>query len=100
MTADPVQYLLPDGPAALRDHLVLQADPARPAGERVFFDTFDGRLHAAGLALVHEGGRLALTSAGGEDERAGVEHARAPRQVLATDVPPPLREPLEAVIEM
>jgi CHAD domain-containing protein len=98
------QYLLPDelGAAelgrALAPGLALRADP-RAAGERGFYDTFDGRLQRAGLSLVHEAGRLALLEAG-HSERAGARQARPPRHLLAADLPAGrLRELLLPVVE-
>ena len=85
------QYLLPDGldaaelSRALAPTLALRAD-SRVAGERTFYDTFDGRLHRAGLSLVHEAGRLALLE-GGHGERAGAHQPRPPKRLLAADLP-------------
>lgn len=69
--------------------------------ERTFWDTFDGRVHDAGLALVDAGRRLALTDATTYAEHAGDSHRRGPARLLAGDLPAgPLRERLEPLIEM
>jgi CHAD domain-containing protein len=70
---------------ALAPSLTLRAD-SRAAGERSFYDTFDGRLHRAGLSLVHEAGRLALLD-DRSDERAGADQPAAPERMLAADLP-------------
>ena len=59
-------YLLPDGAeladarALFKAHVGVTAGRIR-AGTRTFYDTFDGRLHGAGLTLRHHSGRLTLT---------------------------------------
>ena len=97
-----VQYLLPDGfdADALAAELRLERGRTRSA-ERTFYDTFDGRLHAAGLALLHEHGRLALVDAVGYEERAGEDRAHAPDRLLAIEMDDgPLRAGLEPLVEM
>jgi CHAD domain-containing protein len=85
------EYLLSDGlrsadlRALLAERLTL-ADEAAPAASRTYYDTFDGRLRAAGLELVHADGRLAAVDAAGR-EVAGIELARAPEAVRAADLP-------------
>ena len=98
------QYLLPDGldsaelSRTLAPTLALRADSVA-AGERSFYDTFDGRLHRAGLSLVHEAGRLALLE-GGHSERAGAHQPRPPKHLLAADLPTGrLRELLLPLVE-
>jgi CHAD domain-containing protein len=96
----PVEYLLPEGldvgsvDALLAARLDVECERAR-AARRTFYDTFDGRLHARGLALVHEGDRLVLRD--GEYERsAAVTGSRRPARVLAGELPDgPLRDALE-----
>jgi CHAD domain-containing protein len=100
------QYLLPEALGvteasdALASHLTVEGDGAGGA-ERTFYDTFDGRLHAAGLALVHDGGRLALVDGATYAERAATEQAKAPQRVLAIELPAgPLREALQPVVDV
>jgi CHAD domain-containing protein len=100
------QYVLPDGLGAaaageaLAAELRLERGSSRSA-ERTFYDTFDGRLHAAGLALVHGDGRLALVDAVGYEERAGADHAEPPDRVLAIEMDAgPLREALLPLVDM
>jgi CHAD domain-containing protein len=100
METEAVEYLLPAGtrPAAagalLGGRLDVAAEPLR-SGRRTFYDTFDGRLRAAGLTLVHEDGRLAL--AGG----AAAPCATAPERLLLSDLPAgPLRDALAPVVDV
>jgi CHAD domain-containing protein/phage tail protein X len=95
-------YLLPDGldlDSALASHFNVRAEPARTA-EWTFYDTFDGRLYAAGVTLRHGDGQLALLdrATGAETARASVPDA--PERLFDRDLPAPLRERLAAVIEM
>ncbi|MCW3067293.1 MAG: hypothetical protein JWN32_4465 [Solirubrobacterales bacterium] len=106
MAVDGAQYLLPEGVeeaaivGALRAHLDVEPDGTR-AADRTFYDTFDGRVHGAGLVAVHDDGRLVVLDAGGYRERASAPSADAPERVLAADLlPGPLRELLEPLIEM
>jgi CHAD domain-containing protein len=91
MSADGLEYVLPDGVdvAAMREalasRLVLVAERGARA-ERAFYDTFDTRLRAAGLLLVHQHGRLALLDAGWV-EQAGETWTRRPRRLLLSDLP-------------
>jgi CHAD domain-containing protein len=68
-------YLLPDEltPAALRERLAarldLEADGTQTF-ERAYFDTFDGRVRDAGLALVWEAARLLLLDADDRSQAA------------------------------
>jgi CHAD domain-containing protein len=84
------EYLLPDEVEAAElsralAPLDLRADyPA--ARERSFFDTFDGRLHRAGLTLVHEGGRLALLE-GDHHERAGADWPDPAERLFPVELP-------------
>jgi hypothetical protein len=85
------QYLLPDQlevadvSRALGSSVVLRAG-SRGTEERSFYDTFDGRLHRAGLSLIHEDGRLVLLD-GGYRERAGADSPRSPEHLVAADLP-------------
>nr|MBA2440732.1 CHAD domain-containing protein [Thermoleophilaceae bacterium] len=63
-------------------------------------DTFDGRLHAAGLVLTHEGGRLVLADGAGY-QRGSADEPVPPRTLFCADLPPgPLRELLEPIVEV
>jgi CHAD domain-containing protein len=95
-------YLLPDGldlGDALASHFEVHAAPARTA-RWTFYDTFDGRLHAAELILRHGDGELALLdrASGATTARAGVPDA--PERLFERDLPAPLRERLAGTIEM
>jgi CHAD domain-containing protein len=107
VTANGAQYLLPDGLrlGAARDALAAQIglleDGSRSRVERVFYDTFDGRLHAAGLALVHADGQLTLMEIDAYAERASapLEHARD--RLFASDLPAGrLREQLAPLLDV
>ncbi len=101
-----LHLLLPDGLAAsaVADTLAAEIPIVSHRAhtiERVFWDTFDGRLHRAGLVLVEAAGRLALSDAATAVERVGETHKRAGARLLAEDLPAgPLRSALIAVIEM
>jgi CHAD domain-containing protein len=83
---------------ALRDEFELRAGRAR-TGTTIFYDTFDGRLYADGVALRHTDGRLIV-----QDRATGEELIDAPapaaRRLFAGDLPEPLGERLADVIEM
>ena len=69
--------------------------------ERSFWDTFDGRVRAAGLALVEAGGRLALVDAVTYAEQAAARSKRGAARLLAADLAAgELRDRVEALIEM
>jgi len=96
---DAVEFDVPPGtdPAAIVDALRMAMDPIvrRPATlDRTLLDTFDGRLHAKGLVLVHEELRFALRE--GARERAGLAHPeKAPERLAVDDLPEgPLRAAL------
>ena len=97
-----VEYLLPRGldvgsvDALLTERLELECERVR-TGRRTFYDTFDGRLHAKGLVLVHEEMRLVLRD--DEHERAGLAcPEKAPQRVAVPDLPDgPLRAALAAI---
>lgn len=104
MATDGAQYVLPDGtgPAAVPDllagHLDVEGDAVR-AADRTYLDTFDGRLHRAGLALVHEDGRLRLWE--GYRDRAAADVRELPDKLLADDLPPgPLRDALAPIVDV
>jgi CHAD domain-containing protein len=97
--------LLPDGIAPeaageLLSHRLHIHEREGPERDRTFYDTFDGRLHAAELCAVHEGGRLSVH---GADNGAAPEQAWAspPRRLLALELEPgPLREALLPIVEV
>jgi CHAD domain-containing protein len=98
--AERAQYLLPEDTAPARaverlaEALGAAAEPARTS-TRTYYDTFDGRLRAADLALVHARGELRL------GELAAEERSRAPERLLVAELAPgPLREALAGVVEM
>jgi CHAD domain-containing protein len=101
--AQGAQYLLPDGldlAEALGAELRVERDRRRSA-ERTFYDTFDGRLHAEGLALLHTDGRLSLVDAVTYGERAGADLPDAPDRLPAADLPAgPLRDLLQPIVEV
>jgi CHAD domain-containing protein len=106
MRADGAQYLLPDGltPAAAVELLSRQlgavaGGAARTA--RTFYDTFDGRLHARGLSLAHDAGRLSLRESVSATELAGAPAPDRPARLLAADLPGgPLRDRLAPLIDV
>ncbi|HEV2059185.1 MAG TPA: CHAD domain-containing protein [Solirubrobacteraceae bacterium] len=100
------ELLLPDRVDAstaadrLAEHVAVVTQRAHRT-DRTFWDTFDGRLHAAGLALVDTGSRLALTDAQTYAEHAAADLPRGLRRVAAVDLPAgALRERLEPIVEM
>ena len=104
MAREEIDYLLPDGLAAgaateqIAAHLDVERDRARSVDRR-FYDTFDGRLHAEGLTLTHEDGRLVLSDAAG-DPRNVAEVPPPPRLFAAELGPGPLRDALEPIAEI
>ncbi|QEC46932.1 CHAD domain-containing protein [Baekduia soli] len=96
MSAAAHHYLLPDGAglaaaqALLAGHLRLDADPTESVS-CTWYDTFDGRLHARGLQLVAQDGRLLLLDAAGVQVAAGpppAPGAPAPAEhLMADDLP-------------
>ncbi len=72
----------------------LRAEP-ETSGERIFYDTFDGRLHRSGMSLVYADGRFALGNGSGS-EVAGLDWPRAPDELLTVALPDGrLREALQ-----
>jgi len=101
-----VEYLIPEGmtPAAvqraLADRLQLRAGTGGRA-ERVYYDTFDGRLHEAGLVAVHEAGELRLTSQDGQRVLARLAMPRPQTRTFASSLPPgPLRDALTQLTDV
>jgi CHAD domain-containing protein len=97
------QFLLPDDSLdldrTLGRHLDVRAEPAQ-ADVWTFYDTFDGRLHAAGLILRHSGGRLHLLDRATGAEQATGPQEQAPERLFASDLPPAIQAPLAATLEM
>src|SRR3954454_15713130 len=97
-------HLLPEGAdlaearALLREHADFTAGRIR-AGTSTFYDTFDGRLHGAGLTLRHHGGRLMLTDRATGDTLATAP-ARAEPRLFDHDLADGLNDRLADVIEM
>ena len=105
MAREEIQYVLPDGLTAdvateqLAAHLAVESERARTVDRR-FYDTFDGRLHANGLTLTHEDGRLVLADAAGE-ARNVAEEPSPPRRMFAADLSPgPLRQALQPITDI
>jgi CHAD domain-containing protein len=100
------QLLLPDGlsASAAADRLAaLLAIVTHGAHsiDRTFWDTFDGRLHRAGLALADAGNRLVLMDASMYAEQASAGHVRGARRLLIDDLPAgELRDRLAPILEM
>jgi len=106
MDARGTQLLLPDdlsasGAADRLAGLVPVVTQAAHSIDRTFWDTFDGRLHAAGLALADAGNRLVLMDATTYSEQASGEHVRGARRLLLVDLPAgALRAALAPILEM
>jgi CHAD domain-containing protein len=100
------ELLLPDGlvAASVADALAAELPIVTQRAhtvDRTFWDTFDGRLHDAGLALVAGGGRLALADARTSAEQAAGQLPRRAVRLFIADLPAgPLRERLAPLIEM
>ena len=95
-----VTHLLPSGSdiAVLAERLDVRASRAT-SSTTTFYDTFDGRLHADGVTLRHEGGTLALLDRA-TDEELATGPGTAARRLFEHDLPSALRERLADVIEM
>jgi CHAD domain-containing protein len=69
-------------------------------GDRSYFDTFDGRLHDAGLLAVWEEGQLALAELGGDRVRARTAAPKPTRPLFARDLPAgALRDALRPLLD-
>jgi len=107
VTVESLQLLLPEGLAAsavadtLAGEVPIVSSKAHRV-ERTFWDTFDGRLHGAGLALVEAGRRLSLVDASTFIEQAAEpSKRRGADRLLADELEPgPLRERLAPLVEM
>jgi CHAD domain-containing protein len=100
-----IDLLLPDGLTAerLAELLAPHADVA-PDGhatrQRIYLDTFDGRVRGSGHALVHEAGRLVLETDAGE-RVAAADWPAAPSALGAADLPDgPLRWALAPLLDV
>src|SRR3954451_12425130 len=95
-----VTHLLPAGVDATRlaEHLQVRAGRARTS-TATFYDTFDGRLHAGGVTLRHEGGTLALLDRATDEELAAGPGGGA-RRLFDHDLPDGVRERVAKLIEM
>ena len=106
MDARCTALLLPDGLSAsgTADRLaalVPVVTQRAHAIERTFWDTFDGRLQRAGVALAEVGGRLVLIDATTYAERASAQHPKRARALLAEQIPEgALRDALAPIVEM
>ncbi|MBE2317615.1 CHAD domain-containing protein [Solirubrobacter sp. CPCC 204708] len=89
---------LPSAKASLAEHLDVRADRAT-SGTTTFYDTFDGRLHAAGLTLRHSGTELVLLD---RETGATLASAAAPaaKRLFDRDLPEALRARLAPEMEM
>src|SRR4051812_23720409 len=101
-----VTHLLPEGAdlaearALIKEHVAVTAGRIR-ARTSTFYDTFDGRLHGAGMTLRHNGGRLTLTDrATGETLATTPAPARAEQRLFDHDLDDALNARLADVIEM
>jgi CHAD domain-containing protein len=106
VTLPSTQLELPDGlaAAAVADALAAQlpiVTQRASATDRTFWDTFDGRLHDAGLALTAAAGRLVLAVAGTSAEIAAEAQPRRAKRLFANDLPAgELRDRVAPVVEM
>ncbi len=106
MDARGTQLLLPDGMSgsAAADRLAALVPVVTERAysiDRTFWESFDGRLQRAGLALAEAGGRLVLIDAATHAEQAGAEHPRAARRLLLEDLPAgALRDRLAPILEL
>src|SRR5262245_58451547 len=99
------EYVLPDGlgrveaERLLAARLRLERGPAESV-ERTYYDTFDGRLHAAGLELAKDGAELAALNGSGELARSAAPRHRA-GGIFAAQLPDGrLRELVAPLVEM
>jgi CHAD domain-containing protein len=106
MTPDFAEYLLPAGlgrveaEAGLAAHLRVQGGAAETL-ERTYYDTFDGRLHAAGLSFAEDADGLVALNGVGELARAPASRRPAGRGIFTAELPEGgLRELLAPVVEM
>jgi len=106
MTVRGIQLLLPDGLSAsgaadaLAGEIPIVTQRAHVV-ERTFWDTFDGRIHGAGLALIDSAAGLALVDATTYAEAARGKRPGRARRLLVDDLPAgELRERLAPLLQM
>lgn len=106
MTVRGIQLLLPDGLTAsgaadaLAARIPIVTQRANVL-ERTFWDSFDGRLHGAGLALIDGAAGLTLVDATTYVPAARGKRLARARRLLLDDLPPgELRERLAPLLEM
>jgi CHAD domain-containing protein len=85
-------YLLPEGMTLAAagkavTELLEVRDGRSSVGDRSYYDTFDGRLHEAGLLGVWENGRLSLVELDGDRAAAQAETPKPTRPLFASDLP-------------
>jgi len=85
--------------SALTDHLPLRAGRVS-SRTTTFYDTFDGRLHGAGLTLQHAGTVLTLSDRETGEAVASAAVGVAPKRLFDHDLPDPLPKWLASEIEM
>ena len=106
MDARATVLLLPDGlsAAGAADRLaalVPVVTQSAHAIERTFWDTFDGRLHRAGLALADAASRLVLMDAATSVEQASGDQPRGARRLTLEILPAGiLHDRLAPIVEM
>ena len=77
------------------------ADGIQREGERAYYDTFDGLLHAAGLSLVHADGALSLVELDSGVVRASLPTAAPTEPLFAAELPPgALRDALSELTDI
>ena len=94
--------MLPGGTRRAAIARRLGADPDGTAdARRTYYDTFDGRLHARGLTLALEDGRLELGAAAGGPPGPAADVGAERRRFLPEDLPEgPLRDALAPLLEL
>ncbi|MGZ4174489.1 MAG: hypothetical protein ACXVQR_08435, partial [Solirubrobacteraceae bacterium] len=96
------EVTLVTAPAVIGAQVSVRSEPLERV-ERAFYDTFDGRLHAAGLSCVSESGRLALFDDDGTPGReiASVALTDDPEQISPLELPASaLRDALVDLVEV
>jgi CHAD domain-containing protein len=100
------EYLPPDemtldaAGQALARHLEVRDGLVRET-ERTYYDTFDGRLHDAGLSLSFEGGDLMLTERETGRMRARLAMSQPAKPLFASELGSgPLRDALRPIIDV
>jgi CHAD domain-containing protein len=105
MTAMSTEFVLPKGVDAAGAEALLSVRLRLDRGatevvDRVFYDTFDGRLHAAGLRLADDGLALTVVNGSGEVARAASLDSDRSR-VFASELPAGrMRDVVAPIVEM